>query len=101
MKLTEAEVKHFENIKGYQRNLYRMRYFFAIMGAILIGIAFIPVLYYWFQGNMTLVNKLISHPIIYLLPIFGGGSISYAVQGWKGHSVYVLLTRVIEEIREE
>lgn len=101
MKLTEKEIKHLENINKNQRNLYRMRHYFLSVGVILIGLGLVPTIFFWLQGNMVQVNKFTSHPSFYLLPISGGIAIGYAIQGWKGNSVYILLSRVVEELREK
>lgn len=101
MKLTEKELKHLDNIRKYQRNLHKMRYFFLFTGVLLIAMALVPAIYFWVAGSMLQLNKFTSNPIFYFMPIFGGVAIGYAIQGMKGNSVHVLLLRVIDELREK
>jgi len=99
MNLTEHELEHLEKIKRYQRNLFKMRYYFLSIGIILIGLALVPLFYCWSQGNMALVSKLTSHPSFYISPILGGVALGYSIQGWKGNSVYILLIKIVENLR--
>ncbi len=99
MHLSEKELRHLERLKKTQRHIYKMRYVFLFLGVLLITLGFGTFFYFLSLPDKVLYKRFANHPMFYLLMGAGGVALGYAIQGWRGNSVYTLLIRVIEELK--